>query len=171
MMERSIFSARYCFVENMRRCGTIQESEFQVLDQWFQFATAPDSGLDLGVDLIIYLRTTPEKALERINIRNRSEENSIPLEYLTQLHQLHEEWLVERQHLLPAQVITLQADRGLEEMKAAYSTLYQSIASQAGLTSKLEERSRFPAALPLAVREKVAEAVQTGIVTTTPACL
>ena len=168
-MERSIFSARYCFVENMRQSGTIQESEFQVLDQWFQFATAPDSGLDLGVDLIIYLRTTPEKALERINIRNRSEENSIPLEYLTQLHQLHEEWLVKRQHLLPAQVITLQADRGLEEMKAAYSTLYQSIASQAGLTTKLEER--FPAALPLAVREKVAEAVQTGIVTTTPACL
>ena len=33
----------------------IEGSEFEVLDQWFQFATSK-AGLDIGVDLVIYLR-------------------------------------------------------------------------------------------------------------------
>ena len=57
----------------------------QVLDQWYSFATG-ESGLDTGVDLIIYLRTTPEKALERVKERNRGEEAGVPLDYLQQLH-------------------------------------------------------------------------------------
>ena len=60
LIERSIFSARYCFVENMYRTGKMLGCEYEVLDQWFKFATK-DSALDLKVDLIIYLRTTPEK--------------------------------------------------------------------------------------------------------------
>merc|ERR1712183_597090 len=89
LIERSIFSARYCFVENMYRTEKMLGCEYEVLDEWFKFATK-DSALDLKVDLIIYLKTTPEKALERINIRARSEENQIPLEYLKQLHKEHE---------------------------------------------------------------------------------
>ena len=38
--------------------------------------------LDLKIDLIIYLRTEPEKALERVKARARGEENAIPLSYL-----------------------------------------------------------------------------------------
>ena len=34
--------------------------EFEVLDEWFKFATE-NSNLNMNVDLIIYLRTTPEK--------------------------------------------------------------------------------------------------------------
>ena len=85
LMERSIYSARYCFVENMHRSGVMEGSEFEVLDQWYKFATA-ESGLDVGVDLIIYLKTTPEKVLERMNQRNRGEEAGVPLEYLRELH-------------------------------------------------------------------------------------
>ena len=60
LIERSIFSARYCFVENMYRTGKMLGCEYEVLDQWFKFATK-DSALDLKVDLIIYLKTNPEK--------------------------------------------------------------------------------------------------------------
>ena len=59
MIERSIFSAQYIFVENMYRTDKIS-SEYEVLDKWFKWATN-DSTLDLKVDLIIYLKTTPEK--------------------------------------------------------------------------------------------------------------
>ena len=61
LMERSIFSARYCFVENMYKSGRILGCEYEVLDEWFKFVSDKDSSLNLNVDLIIYLRTTPEK--------------------------------------------------------------------------------------------------------------
>lgn len=37
LMERSLFSARYCFVEHMKRSETIHPAEFAVLDEWFRF--------------------------------------------------------------------------------------------------------------------------------------
>ena len=109
LMERSIYSARYCFVENMYKSGVMEGSEFEVLDQWYNFATG-ESGLDIGVDLIIYLRTTPEKALERMKERNRGEEAGVPLDYLKDLHTLHEDWLIHKKHPLPAPVLVIDAD-------------------------------------------------------------
>jgi deoxyadenosine/deoxycytidine kinase len=45
-------------------------------------------------DGIIYLRCSPEKCYERMNKRNRSEESSVPLSYLKELHNLHDEWIL-----------------------------------------------------------------------------
>ena len=44
----------------------------------------------VGLVIIIFLQS---QALERIRERNRGEETGIPVEYLEQLHQLHEDWL------------------------------------------------------------------------------
>ena len=71
LMERSLFSAKYCFAENLRRNGLMAESEFQVLSSWFDhLVSCPE--LDLGVDLIVYLRTKPEIARERLLSRGVS---------------------------------------------------------------------------------------------------
>ena len=51
---------RYCFVENLYRSKIIEPSEFAVLSQWFEFVVNSED-LDLEVDLVIYLRTEPEK--------------------------------------------------------------------------------------------------------------
>lgn len=37
LMERSIYSARYCFVEHMQRSGILHPAQFAVLDEWFRF--------------------------------------------------------------------------------------------------------------------------------------
>lgn len=42
----------------------------------------------------VYLKTTPSVVHERIRKRARSEEQCVPLEYIEQLHDLHENWLV-----------------------------------------------------------------------------
>ena len=56
-MERSIFSAKYCFVENLMRSGKMPLSEYEVLSSWFDFLlTSPQ--VDLGVDLIVYMRVS-----------------------------------------------------------------------------------------------------------------
>lgn len=122
LMERSIFSARYCFVENLYKSGKLHGSEFEALSHWFDFLTSsPD--LDLKVDLIIYLRTQPEKALERVKARARGEETCIPLAYLTELHTLHEDWLLGRHFPLPAPVIVIDANKELSDMQEEYIKL------------------------------------------------
>lgn len=48
-------------------------SEFSVLCEWYDFlCKSPE--LDLNVDLIVYLRTSPEVVFERVKRRARSEE-------------------------------------------------------------------------------------------------
>ena len=42
---------------------------------------------------IIYVTCSPEKCSERIHTRGRSGEDSIPMEYLTQLHKYHTDWI------------------------------------------------------------------------------
>ena len=51
------------------------------------------SQLDLQVDLVVYVRTSPEVAWNRVKSRGRSEEDTVPLKYLQEIHQLHEDWL------------------------------------------------------------------------------
>merc|ERR1711971_1076049 len=119
MMERSIYSAKFCFVENLKNEGKMPASEYEVLTEWFNFLTNSNE-IDLGVDLIIYLRTDPEKALERVRSRARGEENAIPLSYLTDLHNLHEDWLVNQKRALPAPVIVIDANKDYEQMQDEY---------------------------------------------------
>ena len=73
LIERSIFSARYCFVENMYRSGKMLGCEYEVLDEWFKFATDKENSLDPKVDLIIYLKTTPEKVSPAFIIKSEKE--------------------------------------------------------------------------------------------------
>ena len=43
---------------------------------------------------IIYVKTSPIKCKERCNKRNRTEEDNIPLEYLKELDDRHNNWLL-----------------------------------------------------------------------------
>merc|ERR1712079_482561 len=138
LMERSIYSARYCFVENMHKSGRILGCEYAVLDEWFKFVTSPESSVSLNVDLIIYLKTSPAKALERINVRARSEENKIPLEYLQELHDLHEDWLLSGKHPLPAPVVVIDADKDLNEMQDVYKKYESEVFGQKDSQDKIQ---------------------------------
>lgn len=75
LMERSIYSARHCFVENLRKSGLLSEPEFVVYDKWYSWLTSRN---DLKVDLTVYITSSPEICHERIKKRCRTEEASIP---------------------------------------------------------------------------------------------
>ncbi|XP_022239946.1 thymidine kinase 2, mitochondrial-like [Limulus polyphemus] len=80
LMERSIFSAKYCFVENLYKSGAMPEVEYIVLSEWFDWLVNNE---DVHLDLIVYLQTKPEVVLERIHKRCREEEVSVPLVIFT----------------------------------------------------------------------------------------
>lgn len=48
----------------------------------------------------IYLRTDPKQCFSRIKKRGRKEEISISLDYLNGLHQMHEEWLDDKEVII-----------------------------------------------------------------------
>ncbi len=88
--ERSIWTDRYVFgklcIEN-NKMNSIEKECYQYWFDWLEnkFKPKPDG--------IIYVRCSPEKCMERIHKRGRSEENNISLDYLKKLHNSHEEWL------------------------------------------------------------------------------
>lgn len=114
MMERSLFSARYCFVENLFHSGKISEIEYLVYNEWFKMIS---KNVDIAIDLIVYLKTDPKIVHERTKCRGRSEEQEIPLEYLESLHKYYEEWLTEEKFPVPAPVLVLDANEDLAEMQ------------------------------------------------------
>ncbi|XP_053291650.1 thymidine kinase 2, mitochondrial isoform X2 [Pleuronectes platessa] len=130
MMERSLFSAKYIFVDNLFRSGKMPEVDYAVLSEWFDWIT---TNISIPVDLIdvrfvlshlsrtsapfIYLQTSPQTCHERLKQRCREEEKVIPLEYLESIHQLYEDWLIkETSSPLPAPVLVIPADHDLQKM-------------------------------------------------------
>lgn len=75
----------------------------------------------------MYLRTTPEIVYERMRARGRFEENAVSLNYLRQLHELHENWLIHGRKERPAPVLILNADLDLDGIEAEYRRSEDSI--------------------------------------------
>lgn len=86
--ERSIFTDRNVFAKMLFDSGFISKMEFSLYDEWFDFMKK-----ETTLDGIIYLNTSPEKCDMRTRLRNRSEEDNIPLEYLISLGKYHDEWV------------------------------------------------------------------------------
>jgi deoxyadenosine/deoxycytidine kinase len=120
LMERSIYSGHYCFATNSYRNGFLNELEWKLYLEWFNFLVTEKCKIPHG---FIYLRTNPEVAYERIKKRNRYAENSINFEYIKQIHECHENFLVEKINILQelTEVPTLILDCNEEfELDKAY---------------------------------------------------
>lgn len=124
VMERSVYSAR-CFIENMKRIKLLRDVEVVVLEDWYDWCV---KSANIKTDLIVYLRTSPEVVYQRMRARARKEENSVSLEYLKQIHQIHDEWLYDQTlFTVPAPVVVLDGDKSLEEMLQEFETCKQHI--------------------------------------------
>lgn len=157
-MERSIYSAKYCFVEKMARDGIMPQPSAAVLNEWFKWATENvqvsvdcigkdiyvaqwqilqiiDSVID-EIFLLVYLRTSPEIVYERILKRNREEERTVSLEYLQSLHEMHEIWLYHKTMFsCPAPVLVLNADLDKSVIKEEYAKYEDNILNKIPLMS------------------------------------
>lgn len=87
IVERSIHSSKHVFIE-ASKMGPIHK---KILNDWYEFVCKRCS---IEVNLIVYLKTSPEISLQRIIQRGRLEEKSIDFQYLEVLNRLHDEWLL-----------------------------------------------------------------------------
>uniref|UniRef100_A0A023FTN1 Putative mitochondrial thymidine kinase 2/deoxyguanosine kinase n=1 Tax=Amblyomma parvum TaxID=251391 RepID=A0A023FTN1_AMBPA len=118
LMERSLQSARYVFVENLYRSGHMTSVELSILDQWFSWIT---KNVAVGLDMIIYLRTSPQVAMGRILERKRPEEADFPFDWLCRVHDLHEQWLLGHSKFpLPPKVMVVDANKDCTDIQQEF---------------------------------------------------
>lgn len=87
--ERSVFTDREIFAKMLHDENKIEDIEYKIYLKWFDELVG-----DIKVDGVIYVRASPEVCLEHVIQRGRQGE-SIPLEYLKNCHEYHEDWLIE----------------------------------------------------------------------------
>lgn len=89
--ERSLFTDKNVFAQMLYDDEKINEIDFQIYNKWFNsfIEEVPISG-------IVYIKTDPETCSNRVEKRARKGE-SIPLEYLTQCSQYHDNWIISKE--------------------------------------------------------------------------
>lgn len=113
--ERSIQSSYYIFAKSLYEKSFINDFSYNLLEDLF-IENVSKQG---KIDLFVYLRTEPSTAYSRIQKRNRPEEKNITFEYISDLHEKHEDWLLKNKYDLkvPIYVINLDCEYNSNEYK------------------------------------------------------
>jgi deoxyadenosine/deoxycytidine kinase len=86
--ERSLYTDKYVFAKMLHDQGKIEDVCYQIYLNWFdEFAK------DFPIDYSVYVNTDPQICYNRIHKRAREGEEVIPLAYLKECHNYHEEFL------------------------------------------------------------------------------
>ena len=103
IQDRSVYEDAEVFARNLYQQGQIDARDYRSYRELYQvladFLPPPD--------LVVYLRASVPKLLERIKLRGRTYERRINEDYLKQLNQLYEDWI---QHFGLCPVLTVPAD-------------------------------------------------------------
>ena len=97
VVERSIFTDRNVFAKTCYENGMMNEIEWNDYTLWFDWLVET---FDIKPKGYIYLRASPDISYDRIKKRNRSGEETIPFDYLKELHNKHEKWLLDEPNVL-----------------------------------------------------------------------
>lgn len=120
ILERSLLSVRHCFVEHLYRSGHLNQTMYSILLDWHDHI---EQTTPIRADLIVYLRTTPDIAYQRIQRRAREEEKTtVTYDYVDQLHQLHEAMLLD-----DSRVLVVDANKDLDAMDVDYQRVKNTI--------------------------------------------
>ena len=93
--ERSILTDRKVFATQLYDEGKLSLLEWNLYNQWYDWLK---SSFHISPDKIVYLKTKPKISYRRIRLRGRPEEMNIPLEYIINISNKHDEWLLNREN-------------------------------------------------------------------------
>lgn len=117
VFERSAYSSRYVFTEQLHAEGKISHLERMDIDETFH-RTMKEFDLE-DTDLIIYVKTDWQVAYDRIRARDRYEERRIGRIYIEDLSDLHDEWLIQDKWEIPCPVLIVDGNKEMQQVHAA----------------------------------------------------
>lgn len=94
--DRSLLASQNCFVKMLYQEGNLSQLEFDLFNEQARIIRTL---LPHKLNGIIYLRSTPEIAQQRTVARNRDLKDGEDLSWFQKLHNVHEEWLIEKKDL------------------------------------------------------------------------
>jgi len=101
VQDRTIYEDAEIFAPTLHRRGCMDDRDYENYREVFRnmvaFLQPPD--------LIIYLDSTPETVLSRINNRGRNCESGIPLDFLQDLDVAYKDWIERAPSICPVKVI------------------------------------------------------------------
>jgi deoxyadenosine/deoxycytidine kinase len=101
--ERSFMTDLEIFAKSLYEQNNFSDIEWAVYVKWHKLA---QSIIDVKLDGIIYIRSSPEVCIRRIQQRARESEDAIDASYIHLIHKKHEEWLMDpARNTLPMMVI------------------------------------------------------------------
>jgi deoxyadenosine/deoxycytidine kinase len=124
IVERSIFSDRKIFAESLHSSGKMTDTEWEMYCQWWNWLSEECFRRIGKPSGYIYLRVDPQVAYDRMNKRNRSEENGVPFDYLEQNVEKHDAWLLNEPN-----VLVIDANEDFEYDNVKFQELVQKIAN------------------------------------------
>lgn len=102
IQDRTILEGVYIFASNNMDMGNISERDFRTYMDLFELMMS----LVKLPDLLIYLKSSIPRLVEKIQKRGRDYEKSMSIEYLTGLNDKYEKWIAE----YPGEILTVNAD-------------------------------------------------------------
>lgn len=138
IIERSLDSTFHVFLKTHQVHDHIQPTHARLLENWYSIVAAH---LPIKLDLIIYLKLSPEIALERIRQRNRYEERHIHLPYIQTLQKMYDRWLLQN---TDHKVIVVDAAQTMDQILAEINEKIQNWSSLENTKLYLsDEKAKF----------------------------
>lgn len=103
IQDRTIYEGVYVFTANNKAMGHLSDRDFDTYMELFEQMTE----IVKTPDLMIYLRASVPHLVANIQKRGRAYEQSIPLEYLTNLNQRYEDFIFNK---YPGRLLVVDVD-------------------------------------------------------------
>lgn len=105
------------FVRVNHDLGTMNDTDYETYNNFYEHVILPTLGERLNVDLVIYLKVSTAKAIERIKNRGRKEEMNVKADYWNLLNRYYEEFYQKHKKDLNFVVIDAETDNLDQKIK------------------------------------------------------
>lgn len=129
--ERSLHSAFNVFVKNSHENSNISNLSYELLKYNYEVCTQGAIKKYTNPDLLVYIKTTPDVCLQRLQGRKRLAESTVDLAYLTQIHNAHEKWLFStlenESYGIKPSILTIDGNQNPKRMQEEAKRVYEEI--------------------------------------------